>query len=229
MTDSFDWHKEAKAQWDDRAAFWNERSTKMWDNGSRKDIVAFIEKYLKRNSRILDVGCGDGYGSSKLHRAGYRVTGIDISAEMIALARKRSDQDEMTFLQGNVESMPFEEKSNDGAMVINVLEWTKEPSKALDEFYRVLKPGGVLCVGILGPTAGPRANGFPRLKGEEAICNTMMPWEFQQLAAEKDFHYVDGFGVYKEGVTEQNYKDLPLNLKQALTFMWVFMLRKAGE
>ncbi len=114
-------------------------------------------------------------------------------------------------------------------MAINVLEWTESPNDALQEFSRVLKNDGVLFAGILGPTAGPRKNSYPRLHGQPSICNTMMPWEFRQLASEYGFTYDDGFGVYKENVAADHLKGLPEELKQALTFMWVFMLRRAGK
>lgn len=229
MAESFNWRKEAEAQWDNRAAFWNERSKNMWDNGSRKDIVPFIEKHLEKGSKMLDIGCGDGYGSYKLHQLGYDVTGMDLSNEMISRAKQRLHKEEIKFMQGDVGELPFAANSSDGIMAINVLEWTEFPENALVELHRVLKKDGLLCIGVLGPTAGPRTNSYPRLKGEEAICNTMMPWEFQKLASENNLQYVDGFGVYKEGVKEQHYKNLPLDLKQALTFLWVFMLRKVGE
>lgn len=229
MTGSFNWQKEAEEQWDNRAEFWNERSTNMWEIGSRKDIIPFVEKHMSSGSSILDIGCGDGYGSYKLYKSGYNVVGMDLSNEMIARAKKRLHNEEISFLQGDIGNLPFDDNSSDGIMVINVLEWTELPSKALLEIHRVLKNDGFLCVGVLGPTAGPRANSYPRIHGEKAICNTMMPWEFQKLATESNFQYVDGFGVYKEEVKPHHYKDLALDLQQALTFMWVFMLRKVGE
>ena len=229
MTETFNWHNQAKKEWNNRASFWNEKSQQMWDNGSRKDIIPFFEKHVLQGKKILDVGCGDGYGSYKLSKSGYDVVGIDLSDDMIAHAKEQKHSDEITFLQGDVGNLPFETNSYDGIMSINVLEWTEVPALALAELRRVLKKDGLLCIGILGPTAGPRANSYPRLQGEPAICNTMMPWEFHRLALEMDFEYVDGIGVYKEGVNEHHYKNLPLELQQALTFMWVFMLRKLGE
>ncbi|MEC5424648.1 class I SAM-dependent methyltransferase [Virgibacillus sp. C22-A2] len=226
---SFNWKKESESQWDSRAAFWNERSKSMWDSGSRKDIVPFIEKNLKKGSGILDVGCGDGYGSLRLHLAGYSVTGVDLSSEMITRAQQQLAEEEITFSQSDIGSLPFEDNSFDGIMAINVLEWTEVPYEAINEVKRVLRKDGFLFVGLLGPTAGPRTTSYPRVYGEKSIANTMMPWEFQKLASENGLDYVDGFGVYKEGVKEHHYKDLPMELRQALTFMWVFMLRKVGE
>lgn len=226
---TFNWQQEAETQWDNQARFWSQRSKDMWDKGSRKDIVPFIEKHLAKGSNILDIGCGDGYGALKLQQAGYVVTGTDISSEMIQIAKKKRPTEAISFIQGDVSDMPFNNESYDGMMVINVLEWTETPAKVVDELVRVVKKDGHICVGLLGPTSGPRANSYPRLREEKAICNTMMPWELKQLASEKGLQYVDGIGVYKNAIKEINLQNLPLNLQQALSFMWVFMFQKVGD
>ncbi|MFC2947818.1 class I SAM-dependent methyltransferase [Virgibacillus sediminis] len=225
--DEFSWKREAETAWNDRASFWRSRSRDMWENGSRKDIVPFVEKHVPKGSKVLDIGCGDGYGSQKLYRSGYTVSGIDLSGEMIAAA-DRAGEGSISFREGDASNLPYEDGSHDAVMAINVLEWTESPLAALREMKRVLRDDGMVCAGILGPTAAPRTNSYPRLLGEKVICNTMMPWEFQQLAAEEGLEYMDGFGVFKQGVMDQHIRSLPLELKQSLTFMWVFMLQKAG-
>lgn len=226
---SFDWISKAESEWDKRAAFWNQKSRSMWDNGSRKDIVPMLSNHLKPGSKVLDIGCGDGYGSFKLFKEGYHVTGIDLSKEMIQLAKSRVSIGDISFRQGNVNEIPFDDNYFDAIMAINVLEWVEDPLHALKELNRVVKPDGIICAGILGPTAGPRMNSYSRLLGEKVICNTMMPWEFKILASDIKLESLDGFGVYKEGVHHDHHKGLPINLKQALTFMWVFLLRNVGE
>jgi hypothetical protein len=54
----------------------------------------------------------------------------------------------------------------------------------------------------------------------------MMPWEFEQLAKENGWEVIDGEGVYKRNVTDKLIGQLPNELKQALTFLWLFMLKK---
>jgi ubiquinone/menaquinone biosynthesis C-methylase UbiE len=223
---SFGWHEEAKKQWDERADFWNQSSEDMWEYGGRKTIVPFISKHIPPGSYMADLGCGDGYGSFKLYQAGYRVVGIDLSEEMIEKANHRAESERVTFLQGDLTNLPFKDDSFSGLMAINSIEWTEQPLKALNEMKRVLKRDHLLCLGLLGPTAAPRKNSYPRLYGESVICNTMMPWEFQQLSQENGWEIVDGSGVYQHGVREEMVADLPTELKQALTFMWLFMLRK---
>jgi ubiquinone/menaquinone biosynthesis C-methylase UbiE len=223
---SFDWHKEAKQRWDERADFWNQSSEEMWEHGSRQTIIPFIVEHIPTGSFIADLGCGDGYASSKLYQAGYRVVGVDLSEEMIGKAKNKEEKDQLTFLQADVTNLPFADETFTGLMAINSIEWTEQPLSALNEMKRVLKRNHLLCLGLLGPTAAPRTNSYRRLYGEPVICNTMMPWEFEQLAQENGWEVVDGRGVYKQGVREEGIANLSTELKQALTFMWLFMLRK---
>src|SRR5690625_5512942 len=144
MKNNFDWQKESQAQWDNRANSWNERSKSLWDNGNRKDIIPFMEKHFEKGSKIYDIGCGDGYASYQLYKAGYDIVGMDISNEMIALAKERLDKEEITFLQGDLIDLPFADNSCDGLMAINALEWIEVPARGLSELQRVVKKDGLL-------------------------------------------------------------------------------------
>lgn len=219
------WHDQAQQMWSQKANDWNTNSKHMWENGSRKTIIPFLKKHVANESYIADIGCGDGYGSYKLMNENYRVVGMDISREMIQIANKRSIGDQLSFIQADAAKLPFEDHTFDGLMSINCIEWTEKPRETLLEFQRVVKSNGTLCIGLLGPTAHPRQNSYTRLYGDNVVCNTMMPWEFGRLAQESDWEILDGQGVYKKGVKEELVKDLSIELKQALTFMWVFMLK----
>ncbi|WP_053217452.1 class I SAM-dependent methyltransferase [Virgibacillus senegalensis] len=224
---TFDWHQAAGKQWDGRASFWNQNSKAMWDEGSRKEIIPFFDRYLDAGASVLDVGCGDGYGSYKLMRAGYNVIGMDLSVEMIAKAEQLVDGNQLSFVQGDIVHLSFADERFDGIMGINVLEWAENPLHALQELDRVLKTGGKVCIGLLGPTAGPRNNSYPRLYGEKVICNTMMPWELKRLVEEEiGWKTTGGKPVYKKGVSEKEATSLPEELQQALSFMWLFLFQK---
>lgn len=220
------WHHKASLIWDEFADDWNSSSQQMWDSGSRKTIVPFMKKFVPIGSSILDVACGDGYGSYKLYQEGYIVTGTDISTKMIDLASKRKKSNDLKFLQADMMNLPFEDQSFDAIMVINGIEWTEYPLKALNELRRVLKNDGYLCAAILGPTAHPRKHSFERLYGRQPIMNTMMPWEFHQLVLENGWKIISEEGVMKRGVTKEMLTKLPIDLRQALSFMWLFMLQK---
>ncbi|MBM7554312.1 class I SAM-dependent methyltransferase [Thalassobacillus pellis] len=226
MGNTFEWHKEAEKQWNSRADFWNENSKNMWDEGSRQTIIPFFQQYVSPGDKVADIGCGDGYGSFKLHQSGYDVTGVDIAPEMIERAKQQVSADELTFVQGEMTELDFSDESFDAVMAINSLEWLETPAKGLAELKRIVRPKGKLCIGVLGPTAAPRQNSYRRLFGENVICNTMMPWEFELMAEEMGLNLIGGEGVYKRGISEKRLKGLPKELRQAMTFMWIFMLEK---
>ncbi|USK32227.1 class I SAM-dependent methyltransferase [Bacillus sp. F19] len=230
MKNTYNWEKEAEKKWDERAAFWNKGSKEMWDSGSRSSIVSFFTKYVKPEAEVIDIGCGDGYGSFLLMKEGLKVTGVDLSPEMIKLAKKHEEEGKLTFIQANMMELPFEDDKADALLTINCIEWTENPLAALNELKRVVKTDGYLCIAILGPTAHPRTNSFDRLYGKPVICNTMMPWEFEKLAIDNGWELAGSQGVYKRGVTEEMTRVLSSELKQSLSFLWLFMLqKKEGE
>jgi len=220
------WHLEAKKQWDSSARKWAEQSQNMWENGSRQEIIPFIMKHIPKSATFCDLGCGDGYGTFKLYKNGYQPTGLDISETMIEIARKNTTHSSISFVQGDISCLPFEKQQFQAAMVINSLEWTENPLIALKEIERILIPGGFACIGILGPTATPRkVNSFPRLYGETVIMNSMLPWEFERLALENGWALVDERWIKKEKTSHFALTNLPKELQQALSFMWLFMFK----
>ncbi|MEK4029036.1 class I SAM-dependent methyltransferase [Pseudobacillus sp. FSL P4-0506] len=219
------WQKEAKNQWNARAGGWQAKSADMWENGSRKGVCPFFANYVPKNSLVADLGCGDGYGSQKLNQAGYEVVGIDLSNKMVEFAQK-FETERLTFKQGDLANLPFQNDELDAVMAINSLEWTENPYHVLKEIKRVLKPSGKFCAAILGPTAGPRENSYNRLSGQPVIMNTMMPWEFVKLARENGFQPIAEEYVYKGGMTEAAVQSFSAELKQSLTFFTLFMMEK---
>ncbi len=226
------WHKESEKEWDVFAPMWVKNSQEMWETGSRKNIIPFFSEYVPSGVMVADIGCGDGVGSLKLAEAGFRVTGVDLSNVMIEFAKgKTAQQPGLSFLQGDFYNLPFEDEEMDAAMVINSLEYTGEPLTVMKEIQRVIKPGGYVCFGILGPTAEPRKKfSFHRLLGDKVIMNTMQPWEFEKMALETGWKAVADTGVAKRGVDYTKLGHFSKELKQAVSFMWLFLFQKeVGE
>ncbi|MGC5327359.1 class I SAM-dependent methyltransferase [Brevibacillus sp. SYSU BS000544] len=225
------WNSSVLKQWNHNAADWHSRSENMWESGSRKTVLPLFTKLVRPESgAVLDAGCGDGYGSWKLAVQGYTVTGVDLSEEMVELARERfQPQLALSFDTGDVTQLPYHSSSFAGILAINVIEWTESPLYTLHELSRLLKPGGVLLLGILGPTAAPRTHSYRRLYGEPTIQNTLMPWEASQLALENGFELIVEQPVYKEGVTPELAEHLSLELQQALSFLTLLALRKVSS
>ncbi|WP_147533715.1 class I SAM-dependent methyltransferase [Bacillus marasmi] len=220
----FYWVEAAEKEWNTRANSWHSQSKEMWETGSRKDIVLFFKQYVNRGARVVDLGCGDGYGSYKLAKAGYAVTGIDVSEEMIEKANSLAQPNLLQFTKGDIAKIDVPDYHYDAVIAINSLEWTESPLQVLEEMKRVVKPGGKACVGILGPTAAPRENSYRRLYGAPVVCNTIMPWEFERLAEENGWRKTAELGVYKRDTEKLSKSSLTKEIRQALTFMTVFML-----
>jgi arsenite methyltransferase len=100
--------------------------------------------------RILDVGCGPGfYVSELLDKVGSTgmVVGIDISADMLAMATRRCEgHDNVAFHQASATSLPVDGSSFDAAISVQVLEFVEDVDAALGELNRALRPGGRLVL-----------------------------------------------------------------------------------
>lgn len=109
----------------------------------------FIKKSLTKNTKtlkILDIGCGIGEMDILLKKTQSHLTGIDISAESLKIARLRNPEVNYNLYDGH--KLPFADASMDVAFTINVMhhvppqEWPNFVSEAM----RVVRPGGLFIV-----------------------------------------------------------------------------------
>jgi ubiquinone/menaquinone biosynthesis C-methylase UbiE len=98
-----------------------------------------------QHARVLDGGCGSGYGTVELANAA-TVVGIDISADAVAHARRAFSRPGVHFIQGACESLPFAGESFDLLVAFEVIEHLEGWRQMLTEARRVLRPSGVLLV-----------------------------------------------------------------------------------
>lgn len=96
---------------------------------------------------MLEVGCGRGGGSSYLRRYGSprSVTGLDFSAEAVALCRRTRQAPGLTSVRGDAQAMPFPGSSFDVVVNIESSHCYSAMAAFLAEVHRVLRPGGTFC------------------------------------------------------------------------------------
>jgi N-acetylglucosaminyldiphosphoundecaprenol N-acetyl-beta-D-mannosaminyltransferase len=104
--------------------------------------IATIDATLDlKGKRVLDLGCGNGCYTAELARRGASVFGADI-----LMSNLKAFRTQIPRVQAAGESLPFAAESFDVVTMIEVLEHTHCDSKALEECFRVLKPGGSLVL-----------------------------------------------------------------------------------
>ena len=107
-----------------------------------------------RRTTALDVGSGGGLLAEEFARLGFRVTGIDPSAESVEVARAHAESEglDIEYTAGVGEQLPFPDESFDIAYCCDVLEHVNDLDRVMAETARVLKPGGVYLYDTINRT-----------------------------------------------------------------------------
>jgi O-antigen biosynthesis protein len=95
---------------------------------------------------VLDVACGEGYGSSLLADVAGFVYGVDISKEAISHASLTYRRSNLKFIHGSVLKLDFADDSFDAIVSYETIEHLAEQEKMLSEIRRVLRPDGILII-----------------------------------------------------------------------------------
>jgi SAM-dependent methyltransferase len=126
--------------------------------------------------RILDAGCGSGPLFAALRDRGAIVTGIDKSAGMLRLARRRLGDDADLQVADLGSPLPFPDGAFDDVTASLVLHYLEDWGPALAELRRVLRPGGRLIVSVDHPFA---ITAVHRQPGREADYFATYNWTFE--------------------------------------------------
>ena len=115
----------------------------------RRDELDEFAGLLPDNARVLDAGCGGGVPVAKfLAERGFRVVGVDLSGNMIRLAKENVPQAE--FIKADMTELDFEEDSFDGLTAFySVIHVPREKHSGLFEtFGKILRPDGVMLISL---------------------------------------------------------------------------------
>ena len=112
------------------------------------DLVRLIPRRLPSYDVVVDVGCGSGYSLPKLAQRFLprELVGVDIDAEMLASARLEAEKAglDVRLVEASSTRMPLPDNHADLLFCHQTFHHLVEQEEALQEFLRVLKPGGIL-------------------------------------------------------------------------------------
>ncbi len=133
----------------DVAAEWDRVRGELF--GETSDLQ-LLPAMLDPEAVVGDLGCGSGRLAATIAPYARSVVAVDSSPEMLGVARARlAGFDNVQIVQGRIEELPLESASLDLALVVHLLHHVADPSAALAEVARVLRPGGRLVVADVLP------------------------------------------------------------------------------
>lgn len=122
----------------------NEANSPWWgEHVHRYNVVMDL---LPKNSTVLDLACGTGFGSLLLANASHNVIGGDIAVDAIEYCNKNHQHKSLKFIQMDGTNLPFTDNYFDAIVSFETIEHTTQYSQMLQEFKRALKPNGTAYI-----------------------------------------------------------------------------------
>ena len=189
-------------------ARWYDRSTRK-DMERFRALAARLSTVLPQGGDMLEVAPGPGYLAIEMAKGGaHRVTGLDVSRTMVELGQGNAAEAgvQVDFRQGNASAMPFADESFDLLACSAAFKNFSQPHRALEEMYRVLRPGGTaLVLDLRKDVPMSEIRKYFRAIGLSTINRWMT------LAA---FRFVLLKRAYTRGQLERMLADIPFRSKQ---------------
>jgi 2-polyprenyl-3-methyl-5-hydroxy-6-metoxy-1,4-benzoquinol methylase len=133
--------------------------------------------------RVLDIGCGSGYGSAELSRGATGVIGLDVSTEAIQYARAEFPLDNLRFIAASATSLPFASETFGLATGFEVIEHLSDWENLILEAHRVLSADGLFLVST------PNKSYYGESRGDEGE-NPYHLHEFEAAEFERELSKV---------------------------------------
>lgn len=172
-----------------------------------KTTMKYIEKYLKNNDKVLEIGAATGRYSHELARKGYRVDAVELIEHNIDLFKKNTlENEQVTITQGNAMDLSFiETDTYDITLLLGPmyhLYSVGDKIKALSEAIRVTKKNGIIFVAYCMGDASVLSYGFIRGEIFNIIEKSMIdtktfdtfsnPWDIFELYRKEDIDELRG-------------------------------------
>src|SRR3954468_10874529 len=186
-------------------ATWMTRDYDLFSRFMEKDADEFFRRLaVPPGTRFLDVGCGSGQLALIAARAGAKVTGCDIATNWIQKARDRAASEglEITFEEGDAESLPYGDGQFDVVASLIGAMFAPRPELVARELTRVCRPGGTIAMANWTPDGfvgqmfktiskhiSPSGMPSPVLWGDEATVRDRLGEGIDALAfARRTYH-----------------------------------------
>ncbi|AQL42871.1 SAM-dependent methyltransferase [Halorientalis sp. IM1011] len=132
----------------------------IWNEEMRTAAIDLLD--IERDDRVLDIGCGTGFGTEGLLEEVDTVYGLDQSPHQLEKAYEKFGKRDgpVNFHLGDAERLPFKDDAFDVVWSSGSIEYWPNPVEALEECRRVAKPGGQVL--IVGPNY-PNSSVFQKL------------------------------------------------------------------
>jgi SAM-dependent methyltransferase len=155
MTDQATAHMEqVRLLFDAKAATWPAKyAPRARLAGRLTQLAGAVARHTGTGARVLDLGCGTGELARHLAAAGLRVSGCDISGQMLGRAAGSDPAQavEWVKLDPGWRTLPFGPAGFDAVIAASVLEYVDSPGRVIRECARMLRPGGVLLFTVPDP------------------------------------------------------------------------------
>jgi SAM-dependent methyltransferase len=153
--------------------------------------------------RVLEIGFGPGRAVRELAARGATVTGIEVSAAMLAHARRRNRAavraGKVRLLLGRVDALPLDDRAVDAVLAVHTLYFWPDLATALREIHRVLAPGGRVVLAFRAAEHGVPRRLDPavyRVPTTAHVHRTLMAAGFDEPVVEHDAHGIAHLTAY---------------------------------
>lgn len=139
-----------EAYWTDRAQGYSQVNQEELATSQkekwRENLLKHFPGKRPEEIKVLDIGTGPGFFAILLAEAGFQVTAVDYTEEMLREAKKNAGNlaDRIQWLRMDAQALEFQDETFDAAVTRNLTWNLQQPEKAYREWIRVLKKGGTL-------------------------------------------------------------------------------------
>ncbi|MDO9302865.1 MAG: class I SAM-dependent methyltransferase [Anaerolineales bacterium] len=186
----------SESMWNKLAKNWDTPGVSLGENDLK--IIERTKKYLNASSIVLDYGCATGSIAIEMANTAKEVHGIDISSNMVEIARRKADEQKIKnigFARAAIFDESLGKESFDLILAFSVLHLVEDSAQVMDRVNQLLKPGGVFI------------SATPCL-GEKTFLSTLLNIPIFLLFKMGVLPRIDFFSVSRltESITNENFQ-----------------------